>query len=156
MMEYGSVLKWVHILSSTVLFGTGIGTAFFMWSAHLSNNVEAIAHVSKTVVRADWIFTLVSGIVQPVSGAMLALNSGYSLSEPWLTKTYALYGIALICWLPVVWLQMRMRDMAQTALSSNTPLPRRYYRYARIWFALGWPAFLALMAVFYLMVAKPG
>ncbi len=155
-MDYGFVLKWTHVLSSAILFGTGIGTAFFMWMAHLSNNVSAISHVSKIVVRADWIFTSVSGVAQPITGVLLAQHNGYNLFEPWLTKTYVLYGVALACWLPVVWLQVRMRDLAESALRKNEVLTPEYYRSAKVWFALGWPAFLALLAIFYLMVAKSG
>ncbi len=139
-MDHGLIVKWLHILSSTVLFGTGLGTAFFMWMAHRTGNAATIASVSTIVVKADWLFTLTSGILQPVTGFMLAHHYGYSLAEPWLVKTYLLYALAMLCWLPVVWLQMRMRDLARAANTSTT-LPAAYYRYFRIWFWLGWPAF---------------
>jgi uncharacterized membrane protein len=149
------LLKWLHILSSTVLFGTGLGTAFFMWSAHRSNDPETIARVAGFVVRADWIFTLPSGILQPLTGLLLARASGYDLTERWLLWTYALYVVALACWIPVVGLQIRMRDFAREAATLNRPLPPDYERAARRWFWLGWPAFISLLIIFYLMVARP-
>ncbi len=154
-MDHGLIVKWLHVLSSTVLFGTGLGTAFFMWMANRNGNAATIASISTMVVKADWLFTLTSGILQPVTGFMLAHHYGFSLAEPWLVKTYLLYALAMLCWLPVVWLQMRMRDLARVAASSAIPLPAAYHHYFRIWFWLGWPAFAALLIVFYLMIAKP-
>lgn len=154
-MEAYFVAKWVHILSSTILFGTGIGTALHMWLTHLNGDVRSIAVVSRNVVRADWWFTAPSGILQPVSGAYLIYLVGYDWTEPWLHWSYALYCIALVCWLPVVWLQIRVRDLAADAVETGTALPPLYFRYMRLWFALGWPAFIGLVGIFYLMVAKP-
>jgi uncharacterized membrane protein len=148
------IAKWVHILSSTVLFGTGMGTAFFFWSAHLRGEISGIAAVASIVVRADWLFTLTSGLVQPLSGIALIMLAGHDPWAPWLLLTYALYAIALICWLPVVWLQIKLRDFAIAAQASCQPLPEKYNRYARLWFILGWPAFVGLMLVFWLMVTK--
>jgi uncharacterized membrane protein len=155
MIDLTFMLKWIHILSSTVLFGTGLGIAFFMCAAHFSKNVAAIAHVSRIVVLADWIFTLTSGIIQPISGVALAKSEGIDLNAPWLQKAYALYFIALVCWLPVVWLQLQMRNLANEALEKVVPLHTNYYRYFKIWFCLGWPAFLSLLAIFYMMISKP-
>ncbi|WP_166417416.1 DUF2269 family protein [Cochlodiniinecator piscidefendens] len=147
--------KWVHILSSTVLFGTGMGTAFQMVWAMRTRRVETIHSVSSGVVIADWIFTTPAGLLQPISGLWLISLTGYSLTAPWLMLTYGLYVLAFVCWAPVVHLQMRIRDLAATALSENKPLPAEAHRLFRIWFVLGWPAFGALTGIFYLMVAKP-
>jgi uncharacterized membrane protein len=146
--------KWIHVISSTILFGTGMGTAFFFWSAHLRGEVAGIAAVARIVVRADWLFTLTSGIVQPLSGVALIMLAGHDPFAPWLQLTYGLYAIALICWLPVVWLQIRLRDFAIESQAKCQPLPENYHLYARWWFTLGWPAFLGLMLIFWLMVSK--
>jgi len=148
-------LKYLHILSSTVLFGTGMGTAFQMVWAWRTGKVQTIHSVASGVVIADWIFTTPAGIIQPLTGVAIIYVAGYSWNEPWLLLTYALYVVAFICWAPVVHLQIRIRDMAAKALENNTPLPARASRYFRIWFLLGWPAFAALLAVFWLMVHKP-
>jgi uncharacterized membrane protein len=126
-----------------------------MWSAHLTGDANLIHRVAKIVVRADWLFTATSGIVQPVSGLLLANMLGISFTSTWLLITYSLYAIALICWLPVVKLQMNMRDLAGAASASGRPLPPDYFRAARLWFLLGWPAFIGLLCIFYLMIAKP-
>ncbi len=149
------VLKWIHILSSTVLFGTGMGTAFQMVRAMRTDRVETIHSVASGVVVADWIFTTPAGIVQPLSGLTLVWLAGYHWAEPWLLLTYALYALAFACWAPVVRLQIRIRDLAGGALAQGAPLPGAARRHYRLWFALGWPAFLALLAVFWLMVAEP-
>ncbi len=147
--------KTLHILSSTVLFGTGIGTAFQMVWAMRTGRIETIHSVASGVVIADWIFTTPAGLIQPTTGLWLIHLQGYSLWEPWLLITYALYLLAFICWAPVVHLQIRIRDMAHAALENGTPLPENARRAYRIWFALGWPAFTALMVIFWLMIAKP-
>ena len=149
------IAKWLHILSSTVLFGTGIGTAFQMVWAWRTQNPRTIADVSHGVVWADWLFTTPAGLIQPATGLWLITLQGWSLTEPWLIATYAIYLLALLCWLPVVHLQIRIRDMAREAASAQQPLPPQAHRAFRIWFTLGWPAFLALVAIFWLMIAKP-
>ncbi|WGI21075.1 DUF2269 domain-containing protein [Amylibacter sp. IMCC11727] len=149
------IAKWIHILSSTVLFGTGIGTAFQMVWAWRSQNPQTIAHVSGGVVIADWLFTTPAGLVQPLSGLALIALQGWSLNAPWLLATYALYVLAFICWAPVVHLQIRIRNLARTAAQNNAPLPPEARRAFRLWFALGWPAFAALVAIFWLMISKP-
>lgn len=154
-MDYYLLTKWIHILSSTVLFGTGMGTAFQMVAAMRSHNPHVIAGVAKNVVLADWIFTTPAGILQPLSGITLIYLNGWSLWEPWLLLTYALYVVAFACWAPVVWLQKEIRDIASEAIKTGEALPPKAHSYYRIWFALGWPAFIALMGVFWLMVAKP-
>jgi uncharacterized membrane protein len=154
-MNYGDVLKWVHILSSTVLFGTGLGTAYFMWMAHLSRSPTIIAYTATQVVRADFLFTTTSGLIQPITGILLANHIGYDLTSPWLIGTYCLYALALLCWLPVVWLQIKMRNLAMNAKIRSAELPASYYTYTKVWFMLGWPAFMSLITIFYLMIVKP-
>lgn len=148
-------LKTIHVISATLLFGTGIGSAYYMLRAHLSNNIHTIAITTKHVVAADWLFTTTSGIIQPITGVWMAMLVGWPLTQKWLLLSLILYFVAGACWLPVVWLQYRMRDMAQQAIANETPLPALYYRYMRIWFLLGWPAFVSLIIVFCLMVFKP-
>ena len=149
------LLKTVHILSSTLLFGTGLGTAFFMWFTHRTGQVAAIATAARLTVLADLLFTTPAVILQPVSGLLLMRLMGFDLHAPWLQASIALYVITGACWLPVVWLQWRARNLAATAMQENTPLPPTYYHCMHVWFALGWPAFLAVLAIFWLMVAKP-
>ncbi len=149
------IVKWLHILSSTVLFGTGIGSAFYMLFASFTKDPRVVATVVGLVVWADAIFTTTTIVFQPLSGAYLAHLAGMPLTTPWILWSFGLYLLAGACWLPVVWLQWRMRDMARQAVRDGLPLPDAYWRYLKIWVALGIPAFVALVAVFYLMVAKP-
>lgn len=153
-MDY-VVLKWLHIVSSTLLFGTGIGSAWYMLFANVSRDVRAIAVVAKYVVIADWLFTATTAILQPLTGFYMIHLAGYPLHSKWIMWSIVLYVIAGACWLPVVWLQIRMRDMATEAARLDTPLPALYWRYFRIWVALGVPAFAAFIVIFWLMVAKP-
>lgn len=153
-MEY-LIVKWLHILSSTFLFGTGIGSAFYMLFTSISRDVRAIAVVSRHVVVADWIFTATTGVIQPLTGIYMIYLAGFPWTSSWIMWSVGLYLLAGACWLPVVWIQYRMRDMAQVAARDNTELPAQYWRYLRIWVALGIPAFFALVIVFWLMVAKP-
>jgi uncharacterized membrane protein len=149
------LIKWVHIVSSTVLFGTGAGIAFFFVRAQRTGNVTIIASVGRDVVLADALFTATAAVMQPASGMALALIAGFPLSSPWLILSMALYVLVGACWLTVVWLQICMRDLAIAAAASGTALPAEYRRYYRRWFALGWPAFIGVLVIFYLMVAKP-
>ena len=148
-------LKWLHILSSTVLFGTGIGTAFQMVMAMRTGEPAVIARVARAVVVADWIFTTPAGVIQPATGLALVALSGFAFDAGWLVATYVLYGIAFACWVPVVYLQIRIRDLAAISANAGAPLDDTVRRLFCIWFALGWPAFGALVAIFWLMVAKP-
>ncbi|MCP5086531.1 MAG: DUF2269 domain-containing protein [Rhodobacteraceae bacterium] len=148
------ITKWLHILSSTVLFGTGIGTAFQMVWAWRTGKVETIHSVARGVVVADWLFTTPAGILQPATGFFLVYLQGWSPWEPWLIATYLLYLLAFLCWAPVVHLQIRIRDLAGAAGREGQPVPAEAHRLFRLWFLLGWPAFLALIAVFWLMVSK--
>jgi uncharacterized membrane protein len=149
------LLKWIHILSSVVLVGVGFGSAFYMYFTNRTRNVAAIATVSRLVVRADYWFTTPAVIIQPSTGIALATIAGYSLSTGWLVATYGLFVLAGLCWLPVVWLQVRMADMAKTAAGSHAALPQRYWRYARVWTVLGCIAFPAMLTVYGMMVFKP-
>ncbi len=155
MSEAYTWIKILHIASSTILFGTGLGTAFQMWMAHLSGDPRSIATVARNVVRADLLFTMPSVVIQPLSGIALVWLAGFDPLASWLVVAYGLYGLAAACWLPVVWLQIRARDMAREAAAADRPLPQAYHRCMRLWFALGWPAFSAVLAIFWLMVAKP-
>lgn len=154
-MDSYVLVKLIHVLSSTLLFGTGLGTAFQGWMAGRSRNLEAMAVVNRNVVLADWVFTTPAVIIQPVTGVWLALRAGIPLTEGWLLLAIFLYILVGACWLPVVWLQLQMQAMVLEARAQGQPLPARYTRFARHWFLLGWPAFLAVIAIFYLMIAKP-
>ena len=149
------LVKWMHILSATVLFGTGIGTAFHMWFTYRRGDVSAFAITARNVVLADWLFTVTSGALQVITGVLLIIYSGYRWSDSWLVFAYILYIIAFACWVPVMLLQIRVRRLAEVARRQAQPLPPAAHRYMRIWFALGWPAFIALLAIFLLMVLKP-
>jgi uncharacterized membrane protein len=148
-------LKFVHIIGAAILLGTGAGIAFFMLMAHLGRNPAVIAGVSRIVVVADFIFTATAVVAQPVTGVLLARTVGYSLSEPWIVWSIILYLITGGFWLPVVWMQVRMRDLAAQAVSGGSPLPPTYYRLFWLWFAFGFPAFAAVTAIFWLMIARP-
>jgi uncharacterized membrane protein len=149
------VMKWLHILSSTFLFGTGIGSAWYMLFANVSRDVRVIALVSRYVVMADWLFTATTAVFQPASGFYMIHLAGYPMHSRWIVWSLALYVVALACWLPVVWLQMRLRDLAFEAARDDTPLPPLYWTCFRTWVALGVPAFFAFVWIFWLMVAKP-
>jgi uncharacterized membrane protein len=154
-MEY-QIWKWLHILSSTLLFGTGLGTAFFMFFTNRSGDVRAIAVVTRYVVMADWLFTATTVVFQPLSGLMMMRLAGIPLTTRWIWISFALYFLAGACWLPVVWIQMKLRDLAREAVRTDaTTLPSQYWKYERTWVLLGIPAFISLVVVFYLMVAKP-
>jgi uncharacterized membrane protein len=153
-MEYITA-KWLHILSSTLLFGTGIGTAYYMICASVTRNPPIVAAVGKNVVTADWLFTATTIVIQPLTGFYLIYLADIPLSARWISWSIGLYLLAGACWLPVVWLQIRMQRLAVEARDSNSNLPALYWRYFRLWIALGIPAFFALVVVFYLMVAKP-
>jgi len=154
-MNSYAVVKTVHVVSSTLLFGTGIGSAFYMLFASLNRDARVAYFVVRYVVIADWLFTATAVVVQPVSGAWLVQHAGFPWTSRWLVASIALYLVAGACWLPVVWMQLQMREMAREAMTVASPLPPRYWRFFRAWVALGIPAFLSLVAVFYLMVAKP-
>ncbi|MEP9354092.1 DUF2269 domain-containing protein [Xanthobacter sp. KR7-65] len=149
------VLKYLHVIGATVLLGTGAGIAFFMVAAHRTGEAATIAAVARIVVLADFLFTATAVVAQPVTGVLLALDVGYPLGEGWIVLSIGLYLVAGLFWLPVVWMQMRMRDLAVAAARTGGPLPAAYHRLFRIWFAFGFPAFAAVLAIIWLMVARP-
>ncbi len=153
-MEY-ALVKVIHILSSTLLFGTGLGSAFYKWMADRGGDLRSMARTNRTVVIADWLFTTPTVIIQPITGFWLVHILGFPLDQPWIIITIVLYIVAGGCWLPVVWLQIRMRDLATKAVLQGQELDDRYHRYARTWFWLGVPAFTSMVAVYILMVFKP-
>ena len=148
-------IKWLHILSSTLLFGTGLGSAFYMFCASRTRDPRVVAVVVRHVVLADWLFTTPTILLQPATGLYLVHLAGYPLTSRWLFASIVLYLLAVAAWLPVVWIQMRMRDLAARAAAAGAALPPLYGRYLRAWVALGIVAFVALVIVFWLMVAKP-
>jgi len=154
-MELYWFVKTAHIMSASVLFGSGAAIAFFMLMAWRSGDAPGFALAAKHVVLADWVFTTTAVIAQPLSGIALAHLAGWPLTAPWLLASYALYIFIGICWLPVVWIQYKVRNLMTDAVAAGQDVPDRVHRLMRIWFALGWPAFAALIAIFGLMVARP-
>ena len=152
-MEY-LVLKWLHILSSTILFGTGVGSAFYLLTAATTRNAAVVAHVARWVVRADWLFTATTAVVQPLTGFLMVHLMGLPIHTEWIAWSIALYIAAMACWLPVVLLQIRMRDLSIEASQDGAPLPPAFWRCFWRWVALGIPALFAFLAIFWLMVAK--
>ncbi len=149
------ILKFLHVIGAAVLLGTGAGIAFFMLAAHLTGRPVVIAAVARIVVIADFLFTATAVVAQPITGVALAWHLGYPLSQAWIVWSMILYVVTGAFWLPVVWMQMRLRDLAQAAADKGTALPRAYHRLFWWWFAFGFPAFGAVMAIFWLMIAKP-
>lgn len=149
------ILKYLHVMGAAVLLGTGAGIAFFMLLAHRTGNAAIIAAVARIVVIADFLFTATAVVAQPVTGVALAWHLGYSLTEGWIVLSILLYLLTGAFWLPVVWMQMEMRRLATEAAERNTALPDRYHRLFRLWFIFGFPAFGAVLAIFWLMIARP-
>jgi uncharacterized membrane protein len=148
-------LKLAHVIGAAVLLGTGAGIAFFMLLAHRTGQPAIVAGVARIVVTADFLFTATAVVIQPVTGILLAQNVGYSLLDGWIFWSIILYLITGAFWLPVVWMQIRMRSLAQEAASAGTELPPAYHRLFWLWFAFGFPAFAAVLAIYWLMIAKP-
>lgn len=147
--------RWLHVIGATVLLGTGSGIAFFMLMAHRSGDVRAIAHVAGVVVIADLVFTASAVVIQPLTGLWLAHLVGWSLTTKWILWSVALYVFVGLFWLPVVVMQIKMRNLARIAVSSDQPLPPEYHRLFRLWFVCGFPAFAAMLAIIWMMLAKP-
>jgi uncharacterized membrane protein len=147
-------LKFLHVVGAAVLLGTGAGIAFFMLMAHLTGSAATVVGVARIVVIADFIFTATAVVAQPVTGVLLARSAGYSLLEGWIVLSIALYLFTGAFWLPVVWMQMRMRDLAESAARSGEPLPPAYHKLFWTWFAFGFPAFAAVLAILWLMIAR--
>jgi uncharacterized membrane protein len=154
-MDY-LVVKWLHVISSTVLFGAGVGSAFHLFAATLRRHVPGAASATRNVVLADWIFTVPSAVFQLASGLWLVHLMGLPLSTPWIAASLVLYAVAIGCWLPVLWIQLRLRDDAQASLQAGpeVPLSPRYWRLFLWWTALGFAGFFAFIAIFWLMVTK--
>lgn len=150
-----TILKWMHIVSATLLVGTGFGSAYYKYLADRSGDLKVMALTNRHVVLADWIFTTPTIIIQPLTGFALAHYYGYPLTSLWLVITFTLFALVGLCWLPVVYMQIIMKRDSQAALINQSPLPGRYWRMARAWFWLGIPAFTAMLIVFYLMIARP-
>ncbi|MDR6955804.1 putative membrane protein [Ancylobacter sp. 3268] len=149
------ILKFLHLIGAVVLIGTGAGIAFFMVMAHFTGNATKIAGVARIVVTADFLFTASAVIVQPITGVLLAREVGYPLTEGWIVLSIILYLVIGAFWLPVVIMQMRMRDLAEAAEAAGTPLPPAYHRIFWTWFAFGFPAFGAILGILWLMIARP-
>lgn len=155
MAELYPILKLAHLVGAAVLLGTGAGIAFFMLMADRTGEPMIIHRVASMVVLADLLFTATAVVAQPLTGALLAHSLGYSLTEGWIAKSLGLYVLVGICWLPVVWIQLRARDLAAEAALKGGPLPSRYHRLMRVWFWLGWPAFAGVIGIYWLMIVKP-
>lgn len=154
-MTLEELLRLAHVIGATVLFGTGAGIAFFMVMARRTENPALIAHVAGTVVIADTIFTATAAIIQPVTGYFLARIIGWPLTEGWIALSLGLYVFTGIFWLPVVWIQIRLRNIARDCAATGQDLPARWFRLYRIWFACGFPAFFAVLGIIWLMLNKP-
>lgn len=154
-MEWVYLLRWAHIIGATVLLGTGAGIAFFMVMAHRTRDPHIIAHTASIVVIADWLFTASAVLAQPITGFLLAREMGWPVTEGWILASLALYVFTGLFWLPVVWIQHQLRDLARHAARDGTALPPRYYRLYRIWFACGFPAFIAVLTILWLMISRP-
>ena len=148
-------LKFIHVIGAAVLLGTGAGIAFFMLMAHLTKNAATVAAVARIVVIADYLFTATAVVLQPITGVWLAHLAGYQLTDGWIVVSILLYLITGAFWLPVVWMQTRMRTLSVDAAAAGADLPAAYHRLFRLWFAFGFPAFGAVMAIFWLMIARP-
>lgn len=155
MIELEIALRWLHVIGACVLLGTGAGIAFFMVMAWRTREVALIAHTAGIVVLADFVFTTLAVIAQPVTGVLLAIETGWSLWEPWLLLSLLLYGVTGAFWLPVVFIQIRLRDLARDAVATGQALPRQAHRLFAIWFACGFPAFFAVLTILWLMTARP-
>jgi uncharacterized membrane protein len=149
------VLKFAHVIGAAVLLGTGAGIAFFMLLAHRDGRPQVVAGVARIVVIADFLFTATAVVAQPVTGVWLALHVGYPLTEGWILLSVLFYLLTGAFWLPVVWMQMRMRDLAVEAATNGAALPDDYKRLFRLWFVFGFPAFAAVLAIFWLMIQRP-
>jgi uncharacterized membrane protein len=154
-MDPETFLRWLHVIGACVLLGTGAGIAFFLLMAHRTGDAALIAGTARIVVIADAVFTATAVIAQPVTGVLLARTAGWELTDGWIVAALGLYVLAGLCWLPVVRIQIMLRDLAAEAARTGTPLPPRYHRLYRIWFALGIPAFAAVLAILWLMIARP-
>jgi uncharacterized membrane protein len=149
------LIKYLHVLGAIVILGTGTGIAFFMLMAHRSRDAAFIAATATVVVIADMLFTLSAVILQPLTEGVLMALSGTTLAERWLVTSLGLYAVAGLFWIPVIFMQIEMRDLARTAAAQHAPLPPRYFALFRRWFVFGIPGFGSVMIILWLMIAKP-
>lgn len=154
-MDWLILLRWLHVIGACVLLGTGAGIAFFMLMAHRTKDARFIAQTADTVIIADWIFTASAVVIQPITGFLLAHAIGWPIREGWIVLSLALYVLTGAFWLPVVWMQMRLRALAKASADAGEPLSPAYHRLFRLWFACGVPAFFAVLIILWLMLAKP-
>ncbi|MBQ4825342.1 DUF2269 domain-containing protein [Leisingera sp. HS039] len=154
-MDVDLILRWLHVIGACVLLGTGAGIAFFMLMAHRTCDARLIAHTAGVVVLADLLFTATAVIAQPLTGGLLAWRLGWPFSEGWLALSLGLYVLTGAFWLPVIWIQLKLRDLARAAAAAGEELPARYQRLFAIWFSCGIPAFAAVLAIIWLMLARP-
>jgi uncharacterized membrane protein len=154
-MELFDLLRWLHTIGATVLLGTGAGIAFFMLLSHRSGDPQLIAHTASVVVIADYCFTTSAVVLQPITGVLLALQMGWPLTQGWLLGSIILYFLTGAFWLPVIQIQIKMRDLARQAAANSTPLPDQYHRLFQRWVILGIPAFVTVLIILWLMVARP-
>jgi uncharacterized membrane protein len=154
-MTHYFIAKYLHVLGAIVILGTGTGIAFFMLMAHRSRDPAFIARTATIVVIADMLFTLFAVILQPVTGGWLMALSGITLAERWLVTSLGLYAVAGLFWIPVIFMQIEMRDLAWAAVAQRVPLPPRYFTLFQRWFVFGIPAFGSVMIILWLMIAKP-
>lgn len=154
-MNLYQVIKVVHILSATIVFGTGLGIAFFMFRSYFTNNIHEKYYAVRNTVFGDYLFILPSVFMQPLTGVWLISKSAQDWHAYWLILTYTLFAIAGLCWLPVVWIQIQLKNMLANSRQHNTPLPENYYLYFYRWILLGVPAFISLVVIYFLMVIKP-
>lgn len=148
------LVKTLHILSSTFLWGTGVGTAFFMVMAHLKGDVTTIRITTQHVVLADWLFTMPTVIVQPISGIYLMHLMHIPFNTQWFHVVCGLYAVTVGAWLPVVYLQLKLKKLTASLLPTDA-LPPAYYRTFYTWISLGFPAAIAMIGLFLMMVYKP-
>ena len=148
-------VKYLHVLGAIVILGTGTGIAFFMLMAHRSGEAAFIARTASTVVIADMLFTLTAVLLQPVSGGVLMMLSSTGFTERWLMTSLGLYAVAGLFWVPVIFVQIEMRDLARAAAAENAALPPRYFALFRRWFLFGIPGFGSVMLILWLMITKP-
>jgi uncharacterized membrane protein len=149
------LLLFAHVIGACVLLGTGAGIAFSMVASHQSRDAALVAHVAGIVVLADMLFNATAAILQPVTGFFLARQAGWPLTEGWVALSLILYVGVGAFWLPVVFMQIRMRNLAVAARDAGQPLPAAYRRLFRWWFAFGFPAFAAVLGIVWLMLTKP-
>ena len=154
-MDIYLIIKTLHIISSTILLGTGLGIAFFMLRSYFTQDLHEKLYSARATVLADYIFTFQAAILQPLTGAWLVWKSGYAWTDFWLVSSYVFFAIAGVCWLPVVWIQIQLKKILEQSIKNQTRLPQRYHKLFNLWFILGWPAFIGLVAIFFLMVGKP-